>query len=127
MKLRDLKFTPPPWRVQTKEEFHLTEDNYHSIVAGNGFFEDEDRGFNLTSYITNDDALLISRAPEMLEKLKKAEDALNELFNLIDSGVLVRDISKDHLPEYTINALKLTLKLKDVLTTKTEITDLLNS
>ena len=50
-------------------------------------------------------ANLIAAAPDLLEALK-------DIFALMDEGILVRDISNDHKPDWSIKALKLTQILK---------------
>ncbi len=67
----EFKGTKGNWEVFKKDIFGDV-DNYQSIRAGSGYYDDKDPqiGFNLTGFASKENALLISKAPEMLEMLK---------------------------------------------------------
>jgi hypothetical protein len=57
------------WKINnTDNEIFGGEDDFHKITNGEGYYP---YGFNLTGYLSKKDALLISKAPEMLEMLEK--------------------------------------------------------
>lgn len=56
------------WKINnTDNEIFGGEDDFHKITNGEGYYS---YGFNLTGYLSKKDALLISKAPEMLEMLE---------------------------------------------------------
>jgi hypothetical protein len=61
--------TVQPWSV-TKEGIYGGDDNYQQIIAGIGHYDGND-GFRLTGFCSKENALLISKAPEMLDMLEK--------------------------------------------------------
>ena len=63
------KTTVQPWSV-TKEGIFGGDDNYQEIRAGIGHYHGND-GFKLTGFCSKENALLISKAPEMLEMLQE--------------------------------------------------------
>lgn len=78
----EFKGTKKNWRVNdTDNKIFGGTDNYTQITAGSGFYDfngNIQSGFNLTGYISNENALLISKAPEMLEMLKSLYDDLKQ-------------------------------------------------
>jgi hypothetical protein len=44
-------------------------------------------------------------------RCRELEDSLRDLLGLIESGQLVRDTTRDHLPEYTMKALDVSMKI----------------
>lgn len=46
---------------------------------------------------------------QLKEKLTKREDALRGLSWMFDKGVLIRDVSHDHEPDYTSRSMKFAL------------------
>lgn len=69
------QFTPGPW---TEEPAHIKnnlldkDDNYRRIVSGEGFYDSETKihnGFTITGYISQEDARLIAKSPEMYSLL----------------------------------------------------------
>ena len=94
------KHTPGPWRKQG------------NIIFGNAIGTSVCKLY--TQHIPNEksgaveeraNAQLIAAAPDMLE-------ALEIVFELIDSGQLVRDISKDHESDFSLKMLKFVPKLQ---------------
>ena len=77
----EFKGTKGKWRLVTNDESHLFGglDNYNKIVAGCGYYDinEPNLGFSISGYISKENSLLISRAPEMLEKL-------SEIVNILD-------------------------------------------
>lgn len=69
------KHTPGPWRVlpdeESKHEPGFYNDCYNSIVAGVGYLTSEARnsGFNITGYVSIENAQLIAAAPLLLSAL----------------------------------------------------------
>ena len=63
------KTTVQPWKV-TKDGIFGGDDNYQEIRAGIGYYDGND-GFRLSGFCSKENALLISKAPEMLEMLEK--------------------------------------------------------
>lgn len=65
------KHTIGPWKIDT--DWHLyKKDEYYSITAGEGYFDiesSEKKGFNLSGYMTDADAKLITASPLMYEML----------------------------------------------------------
>lgn len=70
--------TPAPWVVATKEQEPLTMDNYHYIIA-NGGPSSHRKGFSFSAVISYDDALLISKAPDLLQLCEEMKEALNKI------------------------------------------------
>ena len=70
----EFKGTKGKWRLVTKDENIIFGglDNYNSIVAGCGYYDsyETNLGFSISGYISKENALLISKAPEMLELLQ---------------------------------------------------------
>ena len=71
----EFKGTKGKWRLVTNDESHLFGglDNYNKIVAGCGYYDinEPNLGFSISGYISKANALLISKAPEMLEILNR--------------------------------------------------------
>jgi hypothetical protein len=57
------------WSV-TKKGIFGGDDDYQEITSGYGYFEGK-YGFRLTGFCSKENALLISKAPDMLEMLEK--------------------------------------------------------
>lgn len=77
------KHTPGPWKQFAPDIInHGVDENYRTIVAGDGFYNDEalPRGFGLTGYINPADARLIAAAPEMYEALDLIMSAYGHIF-----------------------------------------------
>ena len=70
----EFKGTKGKWRLVTNDGSHLFGglDNYNKIVAGCGYYDinEPNLGFSISGYISKENSLLISKAPEMLEMLK---------------------------------------------------------
>lgn len=63
------KFTPGPWKIMPEDG--VMSGNYRGIVAGKGYLDKQtNTGFNVTAWMSESDARLISCAPELLEALK---------------------------------------------------------
>lgn len=58
------KHTPKPWRQYAPEIDGYRERDYRTIVGGKGLRSD---GFQITGFISEEDAQLIAAAPELLE------------------------------------------------------------
>lgn len=73
--MSEFKGTKGKWSLNdTDNEIFGVSDNYNHISAGNGCYNyngDIQSGFNLSGFISKENALLISKAPEMLEMLKE--------------------------------------------------------
>jgi hypothetical protein len=67
------KGTKGRWVINdTENRIFGKKDNYHKITAGCGYYDkDRNCGFDISAFISKEDALLISKAPEMLEMLEK--------------------------------------------------------
>ena len=68
-------------------------------------------------------ALQLTQARAEIERL---EDALRDLFAMMDEGLLVRDISQDHDPMWALRALEFTQRLakaQQVLSPTQEVDD----
>lgn len=86
------KHTPGPWEIETVPiESRGGSDTCHKIGPFNACIYDDwvPREKGISEEENNANAKLIAAAPELLE-------ALNDFYTLIDSGDLVRDISKDN-------------------------------
>ena len=70
----EFKGTKGKWRLVTNDENDLFGglDNYNKIVSGCEFYDKDEPnlGFSISGYISKANALLISKAPEMLEMLE---------------------------------------------------------
>lgn len=68
------KGTKGKWRLVTNDESHLFGglDNYNKIDAGCEYYDinEPNLGFSISGYISKENSLLISKAPEMLEFLQ---------------------------------------------------------
>ena len=84
----EFKGTKKNWLLNdTDNDIFGGSDNYTQISAGDGIYNHNDNiqsGFTLTGFISKENALLISKAPEMLNMLIKMKEALLELSNLQD-------------------------------------------
>lgn len=71
----EFKVKKGKWRLVTNDENDLFGglDNYNKIVSGCEFYDKDNPnlGFSISAYISKENALLISKAPEMLEMLEK--------------------------------------------------------
>ena len=71
----EFKVKKGKWRLVTNDENDLFGglDNYNQIVSGCEFYDKDNPnlGFSISGYISKENALLISKAPEMLEMLEK--------------------------------------------------------
>lgn len=71
----EFKGTKGEWKVLKAEENDLFggDDNYNQIEGGSGLYEEDSMqaGFSLTGFISKENALLISKAPELFEMIKK--------------------------------------------------------
>jgi len=82
---RIASYTPGPWREHAPKIDGIVEQTYRCIVAGCGYFPDENEdepnssGFKITTYIKPADARLIAAAPDLLEALQKAADTFRDL------------------------------------------------
>lgn len=71
------KHTPGPWRIMSEDG--VMSGNYRGIEAGRGYLDKQtNTGFNVTAWMSESDARLISCAPEMYE-------ALTAILDLADS------------------------------------------
>ena len=79
----EFKGTKGKWVLITESIFG-GKDNYQKISAGCGYYDDKqpNLGFGIAGHISKENALLISKVPEMLEMLK----ALVNGYDLIDLG-----------------------------------------
>ena len=58
------KHTPGPWRIMSEDG--VMSGNYRGIEAGRGYLDKQtNTGFNVTAWMSESDARLISCAPEM--------------------------------------------------------------
>ena len=73
--MKDLKFTPAPWRVATKEDNKHLSNDYNGVIALDGP-RTNSPGFSITGCIGIDDAKLIASAPDMYALLKEAKECL---------------------------------------------------
>ena len=63
--------TPGPWKIMSEDEIMF--GNYRGVIAGKGYLDKQtNTGFNVTAWMSESDARLISCAPELLEALKDA-------------------------------------------------------
>lgn len=71
----EFKGTKGIWKITTQEENELFggEDNYQQIRSGVEYYDKNEpqNGFDLTGFISKENILLISKAPEILEMLKR--------------------------------------------------------
>jgi hypothetical protein len=67
--METINTTVKPWKL-TKGGIFGGEDNYQEISGGCGYYDGND-GFRLSGFCSRENALLISKAPEMLEMLEK--------------------------------------------------------
>ncbi len=91
--------TPGPWR---EVETSVTDDKYRTIEAGDGL---TGRGFHICGFMSPADSRLIAAAPDLLAALKS-------LLADIDSGVLVRDITRDGEPGWSMHMLDFVKRLQ---------------
>ena len=78
--------TPGPWRVSDDNITfsQVASDTYHQISAGAGYcLDDENKGFELSGFMSTSDANLIAAAPELLEAL---QECVYRIDVLISSG-----------------------------------------
>ena len=56
-------------------------DNYHQISYGSGYWDEKNHesGFCISGFISKSNAILISKAPEMLEMLMTIENDKNQV------------------------------------------------
>lgn len=94
-------FTEGPWQLNGSHVYGpdperrlICQMHYHGTI--------EDEG----------NTALVLSAPELRAQRNELLAALKDLFKLIDAGVLVRDISKDHETGFALHQLPLLLTLK---------------
>jgi hypothetical protein len=65
--------TPGPWELDGPSTAHVTDEDYHNIRAGCGFWaeakDQRESGFSISGHMSIADARLIVAAPELLEAL----------------------------------------------------------
>lgn len=97
-----MKATPGPWKysLQTLSDGvdndlnyinPRTIKDYYCVVAGQGFWQPEDnsKGFNLTGYMSEENARLIAAAPELLEALQHVDILIGEPDDTLDYQALI--------------------------------------
>lgn len=71
----ELKHTPGPWELDPPETAHVTDEDYHAIRAGCGFWaiakDQREPGFSIAGHMSAADARLMNAAPELLEALRE--------------------------------------------------------
>jgi hypothetical protein len=86
----EAKHTPGPWELDGPSAAHVTDEDYHNIRAGCGFWaeakDQREPGFSLSGHMSTADARLIAAAPDLLEALIELEDQA--------------DLSLDYRPEF---------------------------
>lgn len=101
------KHTPGPWSLDL-QVLHknadlsqpFTEPCYYELKVGPGYYDrEEGRGGALVGYLSDDDADFLRTAIHCHDELV---DALKGLFELIERGDLVRDITRDGDPDWAI-------------------------
>lgn len=92
--------TPGPWKADSDPE-HDDGETWAVWTDTGGGCEAELAG----RICVEANARLMAAAPDLLAALK-------DVYALLDSGVLVRDVSRDHEPGWAMKALDLTLKIK---------------
>lgn len=108
------KYTPAPWEID-ELNCPIDGEEFITIQQYQGMPICEVRGTNDMSYLEDDEmeevnkmvianANLISSAPELLE-------ALEGIMSEIDNGRLVRNIDKDHEPNWAMKQRDLVLAL----------------
>jgi hypothetical protein len=70
-------FTPGPWDKDVTLPLPVSNDDYHSITAGRGYYPE---GFNLTGFMSKADLALIAQAPFLYK-------ALNDLLDLHENDI----------------------------------------
>ena len=80
----EFKGTKGKWFLAKNSNFFGGDDNYQNISAGCRYYCDEEpnEGFSITGFLSKENALLISKAPEMLEMLKKIDASLDYLYSI---------------------------------------------
>ena len=87
-------FTKGPWRIVIKP---TSSDNYFHLEGGCGHYDDKtDNGVFLDGFMCEEDAHLISAAPDMYEALKVAYE---ELKGIPDWP----DLEEDHMADEQIS------------------------
>jgi len=92
------KFTPEPW--ETELATGIEYENFRCIKAGVGYFSmtggDPNGGFNLTGFISKENADLITAAPDLYRELHEAIEMLEfmnhatELMPIADKEMSIR-------------------------------------
>lgn len=100
------KHTPGPWKVVDSK--YESGTPFKSIERRDGKSKSmiailPDRCPSPAQWGPNAD--LIAAAPDLLETLKR-------VLKLVEQGMLVRDTSKDHHPDWALSATKMVLDLK---------------
>ncbi len=84
-----------------------------SRIDKSGGWQKAEKALLETLYLKPDPSLLRAHDAEVRKPLV---EALQELFAMIEEGLLVRDISKDHEADYFTKALKFTQRLSKART-----------
>jgi hypothetical protein len=96
MESEQVKHTAAPWKIENPV-----------IEIAQVYFVEEFKNQALA------DAELIARAPDLLKENERLKEALKKILDHIDAGRLVRDISKDHEPDWAVKLAPLLMDLKE--------------
>lgn len=70
---QEVMHTPGPWELDGPSTTHVTDEDYHAIRAGCGFWSgsknQREPGFSITGHMSAADACLIAAAPDLLAAL----------------------------------------------------------
>ncbi len=115
------KHTPGPWAWQKfGVEYYLTgQHGMRPIVLSVGQGQNRKRiiklldshGLLVDFHPLHPDARLIAAAPDLLRQRDALREALAGIFQMIESGELVRDVSKDGDPSWAMTVVPLVTKL----------------
>jgi uncharacterized protein YbaP (TraB family) len=85
----ETKHTPGPWELDGPTTAHVTDEDYHAIRAGCGFWaiakDQREPGFSITGHMSAADARLMSVAPDLLEALNESNDVLVAAFGNVSN------------------------------------------